>query len=418
MTARLLLRMAWRNLWRHPRRTGLTAAAFAVGVFLLIFFLGLGDGMHEKMIDTGVRIGSGHVVVEPEGAREKVAANLVLTPDSVQAVQRVLASAPVARRIKGSAPRLLASGLLSSANNSTGVEVIGADAAREANFSLLPARLVEGRYLGPDGTTPPVVIGQALAEKLKVGLDAKVVLMTQAGSEIESQLLRVRGIFKTGMDDVDGHVITVPLADLQALLSRPGALSQEAIFLWRADDAQRVRNLIEAGLHQRPVSVLTWREAMPQLDQFIVVDDAGNYIFNGVVLIMVTLGVLNTVLMAVLERRREFGLLAALGMRPYLVSLMVMTEAMLLTALGAGVGLAAGLAAHRYFSVHGLNLALVGNQSFSAAGVAIDMVVKSYLYPGRIRWSLTIITALGALAALYPAWRAARTPPTEATRGL
>jgi putative ABC transport system permease protein len=418
MTVRLVLRLAWRNLWRHTRRTLLTALAFAVGVFLLIFFLGLGDGMHEKMIETGIRLGSGHVVVEPAGARQEIATNLVLAPAAVAAVQRILASPPVAPLLKGAAPRLMTSGLLSSASNSTGVEVIGVDAVREADLSLLPARLVAGQYLEADGSTPPVIVGRALAEKLNVSLASKVVLMTQAGSEIQNQLLRVRGIFKTGIEDVDGHVISMPLADLQTLLDRPGALSQEAIFLRRAGDARQVQDLIEAGLRGRPVSVLTWRQAMPQLDQFILIDDAGNYIFNAVVLIMVALGVLNTVLMAVLERRREFGLLAALGMRPYLISLMVTAEAMLLTTLGAGVGLAAGLGVYRYFSVHGLDISTVSGQTFTAAGVAIDTVTKFYLYPGRVPWALGFIAVLGLLAALYPAVRAARTAPTEAMRGL
>jgi ABC-type lipoprotein release transport system permease subunit len=261
-------------------------------------------------------------------------------------------------------------------------------------------------------------VGKSLAEKLKIQLGSKVVLMTQAGAEIQSQLLRVRGIFDTGMDDVDRHVIAVSLDDLQTLLTRPGALTEQAVFLHRADDAERVRDFIAARLRQRPVSVLTWREAMPQLDQFIVIDDAGNYIFNGILLIMVTLGIVNTVLMAVLERKREFGLLAALGMRPALIAVMVAAESFFLTTLGAVAGLVAGLATHHYFAVHGLDISTIGDQSFSAAGVSVDSVVYSYLYPGRIRWSLFVVAALGVLASLYPAIRAARTPPTEAMQGL
>jgi putative ABC transport system permease protein len=418
MSDALVPRMAWRNLWRNPRRTSLTALAFAVGVFLLIFFLGLGDGMHEKMIETGVRLGSGHVVIEPRGARDRVAANLLLAPDASRAVREVLASPELAARVKGSAPRLLVSGLLSSANNSTGVQVIGMEPQRERGLSLLPARVVEGSFLAADGATPPVVVGTALAEKLEVDLGSKVVLMAQAGTQIQSQLLRVRGIFATGLEDVDAHVVTMRLGDLQRMLGRPGVISEQAIFLKRAEAAERVRDLVAAGLRRKPVSVLTWREALPQLDQFIAIDDAGNYIFNGILLVMVTLGVVNTILMAVLERRREFGLLVALGMRPRSIALMVTVESALLTALGAGVGLVAGLAAHRYFAVHGLDISTMSSESLSVAGVAIDTVVYSHLYPGRVPGSILFISLLGLAAALYPALRAARTPPTEAMRGL
>lgn len=416
MTWSLLLRIAWRNLWRHPRRTALTALAFAIGVFLLVVFLGLGDGMHEKMIDTGIRLGSGHVVIEARGARERVGTNVLLPDDAVAAVRAALAEPAVEERVRGTAPRLLASGLLSSAANSTGVQVVGTEAARERDLSLLPARLVAGTYLGADGATPPVVIGRALADKLKVGLDSKVVLMVQAGAEIQSQLLRVRGIFATGMDDADGHLIVVPLADLQALLARPGALSHEAVFLQRADDAERVRGLIAAGLRERPVSVLTWREAMPQLDEFIAIDDASNWIFNAIVLVMVALGVLNTVLMAVLERRREFGLLGALGMRPWQIATMTVAESLFLTALGGLTGGSAGWALHRYFAVHGVDMTGFGGGEFHVAGVAVDAVVHSYLYPGRLRTTALFVAALGLLAGLYPALRAARTRPIEVTR--
>jgi ABC-type lipoprotein release transport system permease subunit len=342
----------------------------------------------------------------------------MLDADSGAQVREILAAPELARLVKGSAPRLLVSGLLSSAKNSAGVQVIGAVGPREADLSLLPEKIVAGTFLEPDGKAPPVVVGKSLAEKLKIQLGSKVVLMTQAGAEIQSQLLRVRGIFDTGMDDVDRHVIAVSLDDLQTLLARPGALTEQAVFLRRADDAERVRDFIAARLRRRPISVLTWREAMPQLDQFIVIDDAGNYIFNGILLIMVTLGIVNTVLMAVLERKREFGLLAALGMRPALIAVMVAAESFFLTALGAAAGLVAGLATHHYFAVHGLDISTIGDQSFSAAGVSVDSVVYSHLYPGRIRWSLFVVAALGVLASLYPAIRAARTPPTEAMQGL
>ncbi len=415
MRAGLLLRLAWRNLWRHGRRTVLTALGFAAGIFVLIFFLGLGDGLHEKMIETGIRLASGHVVVEPRGARERAGADLRLEPEVARAVRSVLASAELSRYLRGTAPRLYASGLLSSARNSSGVRVVGADPAREAGLSLLPERVVEGGFLDGGARTPPVVLGSVLARKLGVGVGGRVVLMTQAGAEIESQLLRVRGIFETGMADVDGHLVAMRLVDLQALLGRPGAISEQAIFLRRGDDAEIVRSLIAERLRRRPVAVLTWRKALPQLAEFIVIDDAGNYLFNAVLLVMVALGVLNTVLMAVLERRREFGLLAALGLRPAGIAAMVVAEGALLTALGAAVGLAGGLAAYRYFAAHGLDISAMSDASFTAAGVAIDTVVHFYLYPGRVRACLGFIALLGFGAALYPALRAAATPPRAAT---
>jgi len=415
VTAAVLFKIAWRNLWRHPRRTVLTAFAFAAGVFLLIVSLGLGDGMHEKLIETGVQLGSGHVVIESREARLSATSNATLSAENASAAERVLHSARLSRYIAGIAPRLIVSGLLSSANNSSGVTVIGVEPMREESVSLLPARLTDGSFLDREGKTAPLVVGRALADKLRLDIGSKVVLMTQAGEEIDSLLLRVRGIFSTGMQEADAHLVAMQLDDLQALLDKPGALSQTAVFLHSAEDAQKVRDLIANALRQPSVSVLTWREAMPELHQFILIDDAGNYLFNGIVLIMVTLGVLNTILMAVLERHREFGLLLALGMKPLRIAYMVLLESLLLTALGTAVGLGLGFWAHRYFAVNGLDLAAMMDTTFSVAGVAVDTVVHSYLYPHRIPGTLLFVAALGFAAALYPAIKAARTDPTEAT---
>lgn len=413
----MLLKIAWRNLWRHSRRTLLTALAFAAGVFLLIISLGLGDGVHEKLIETGVELGSGHVVVEARDARLDATRDATLSAATAQAAERVLSSARLKRYIEGFAPRLVVSGLLSSANNSTGVSVIGVEPARERAVSLLPARLTAGQFLGGEQKSAEIVVGQALADKLRLRLGSKVVLMTQAGKQIESLLLRVDGIFSTGMQDADAHLVAMRLDDLQALLGKPGAVTQTAVFLHSAEDAQKVRRMIADALRRRPVSVLTWRESMPELHQFILIDDAGNYLFNGIVLIMVTLGVLNTILMAVLERHREFGLLLALGMKPSRIAAMVLAESLMLTAFGTAVGLGLGWSVHRYYAVHGLDLAAMMDQSFSVAGVSIDTVVHSYLYPHRIPGTLLFVLLLGLGAALYPAVKAARTDPTEATRG-
>jgi ABC-type lipoprotein release transport system permease subunit len=417
----LLLRMSWRNLWRHTRRTVLTALAFTFGVFLLVISLGLGDGMHEKMIETGIRLGSGHIVLEPHGARATVDELHYLDGDEASRAEAVLDRAEIRDHVRGTAPRLLASGLISSATNSTGVQIVGGLPEREREVGLLPEKITDGDFLAEEGRAPPAVIGDGLARKLGVDLGSKVVLMTQAGSEIQSQLLRVRGIFSTGMSDVDHRLVAVRLHDLQKMIQRPGAISNLAVFLDNSEESSAMRDEIAARIRDsfgsEPPSVLTWRQAMPELAQFIVVDDAGNYLFNGVLLFMVSLGVLNTILMAVLERRREFSLLLALGMRPREITTVVVLESMLLTALGAGSGLLLGWGAHRYFATHGLDFSSLMDQSFSVAGVSIDTVVYSYLYEGRIEWTLAYVFLLGLGASLYPALRAAHTDPTEATKG-
>ncbi len=421
MRLRLLLLMSWRNLWRHTRRTLLTALAFAIGVFLLIISLGLGDGMHEKMIETGIRLGSGHIVIEPAAARATVGGLHFLSGDSTRRADDVLQRSEIRDHVRGTAPRLLASGLISSATNSTGVQIVGVLPERERGIALLPEKITQGTFLSETGHTPPAVIGEGLAEKLGVALGSKVVVMAQAGSEIQSQLLRVRGIFSTGLGEVDQRLVAVRLGDLQSMIQRPGAISHLAVFLDNSERSVPIRDMIARRISEsfdtEPPNVLTWQQAMPELYQFIVVDDAGNYLFNGVLLFMVSLGVLNTILMAVLERRREFSLLLALGMRPREITTVVIMESMLLTALGAGTGLLLGWGAHLYFANYGLDFSSMMDQNFSVAGVSVDTLVYSYLYDGRMTETLTYVALLGFGASLYPALRAARTDPTEASKG-
>ena len=168
--------MSWRNLWRHPRRTLLTALAFAIGVFLLIISLGLGDGMHERMIETGIRLGSGHVVLEPRRRATTVGELNYLSGDSARSRRKTsVRRGEIRDHVRGTAPRLLASGLISSATNSTGVQIVGGLPEREVEIGILPDKITEGTFLEETGRTPSAVIGNGLAEKLGVDLGSKVV---------------------------------------------------------------------------------------------------------------------------------------------------------------------------------------------------------------------------------------------------
>ncbi len=230
--------------------------------------------------------------------------------------------------VRGVSPRLLATGLLSSSANSAGVRITGVIPQDEPAVSLIPERIVEGTYLSNDKPSG-VVIGAELARKLEVKIGSRVVLMTQAlrqpgnetkngaGEEMQSTLLRVSGIFRTGLQAVDANIIQLPLPAAQTLLGVPdGQVTQVAILLQQEGDSPMVARALRKQLTGEPVEVLTWRESIPMLAQILGLDHAFNYIMNGVVLAMVGLGILNTILMRVLERRYEFGVCKALGLKP------------------------------------------------------------------------------------------------------
>jgi ABC-type lipoprotein release transport system permease subunit len=415
----ILVKIGWRNLWRNPRGTLLTALALGLGLTLLLISLGLLDGSHEQMIREGVRFGTGHVVIQAQGYQDTGSQDLLLPAQVVSTTEEFLHTGAMKHVLRGVSPRLLASGLLSSAANADGVSIMGVIPQEERAVSLIPQRIVEGTYLNDDKQSG-VVIGTELARKLEVKIGAKVVLMTQAvqqpgaeatdavGGGMQSTLLRVSGIFRTGIQAIDAHVIHLPLPVAQTLLGVPGRVTQVAVLLEREGDALMVATGLRKQLAGAPVEVLPWRESMPTLVQIFWLNSAFNYVMNAVVLAMVGLGILNTILMRVLERRYEFGLCTALGLRPLQLAVMIIGESLALTAISLALGLVLGLSVHYFFATHGLDMRWVFKSDLPAA-LVFDPIIYSRLSPSRIASSVGIVFLTATVISFYPALKAART---------
>ena len=415
----LLVKIGWRNLWRNPRGTLLTALALGLGLTLLLISLGLLDGSHEQMVGNAVRFGTGHVVIQPQGYQDTGSLELLLPARIASTIGELMDSEAMKHALRGMSPRLLASGLLSSAANASGVSMMGVIPREERAVSLIPQRIVDGHYLNDDEQSG-VVIGAELARKLAVKVRGKVVLMTQAvqppgteaadadGGEMQSTLLRVSGIFRTGIEAIDAHIIQLPLPEAQALRGVPDRVTQVAVLLAQEGDSLMVARSLRTQLTGVPVEVLTWRESMPALAQSFVLDEAFNYVMNGVVLAMVGLGILNTILMRVLERRFEFGLCSALGLRPVQLAVMVIGESLALTAISLALGLVLGLSAQHYFATAGLDLRWFFESSLATA-LVIDPIIYSRLSVTRIASSVGIVFVTATVISFYPALKAART---------
>jgi len=218
----------------------------------------------------------------------------------------------------------------------------------------------------------------------------------------------VTGIFRTGIQAIDAHVIQIPLPDSQALLGVPGRVTQIAILLEREGDSLMVAQGLRKQLTGVPVEILPWRESMPTLAQLFLLDDAFNYIMNGVVLAMVGLGILNTILMRVLERRYEFGLCSALGLRPVQLGVMIIGESLALTTISLALGLVLGLSAQHYFATDGLDLRWFFHSSLPTA-LVFDPIIYSRLSMTRIASSVGTVFLTATIISFYPAFKAART---------
>lgn len=425
----LLMKISWRNLWRNPRGTLLTALALGLGLALLLVSLGLLDGGHEQMVANGVRLGTGHVVIQSKGFQDTGSQELLLPASAVLMTEHLLHSAAMRSLVRGVSPRLVATGLLSSAANTAGVRIIGVIPRQERTVSLIPQRIVQGTYLNDDKPSG-VVIGSEIARKLEVKVGSKVVLMTQpvrqpgteakngAGGEMQSTLLRVSGIFSTGLQAVDSNIIHLPLPVAQTLLELPEhQVTQVALVLDQERDSLMVATALRNQLMGAPVEILTWRESMPMLAQILRLDHAFNYIMNGVVLVMVGLGILNTILMRVLERRYEFGVCKALGLKPLQLAVMIIGESLALTTISLALGLLLGLSVQHYFATSGLDLRWVFKPGLNPA-LIFDPILYSSLSLDRIAWSVVIVFMMATVLSFYPALKAARTELPDALKVL
>ena len=405
---KIILVIAWRNLWRNRRRTLLTAGTVALGLGLLLVFLGIGDGSHRQMIQSAVRLGSAHLAAQARGFQARGGIERTLSEAQVARFSSWVQSHKKDLGITYVLPRVFASGLASSADGATGVRVIGLDPGPERAASSFDEKLIAGRFLtSAEGSG--AVIGEGVARKLELQPGEKFVLMAQAAgsAEIQSILLRVAGIMRTGLEDFDQATILISLPTAQQLLRLGNSLHQVAIMLDQLDNAEAAARRAKEDLPS-DVEVLSWLELMPELRDFIKIDSGGSYVFNSLFFLIIAFLVANTLLMSVLERRREFALLDALGFTPVRRFLLVIFEASWIAILSVAAGTALGYAGHLYFYHKGLPLDLFYSSDVSAGGAVIDPVLYSYLAWTRVATAAGLVFALTFLLALLPAWQGAK----------
>lgn len=404
---KVLFTIAWRNIWRHTRRTLLTVGTVALGLTLLLLSIGLGDGGHYQMIETSVRLGSGHVVIQAPGYQQSRGAAKLIDSSAQHLALAWLDSVHDRFGIQAVLRRVFVSGLAASAEDSAGVQMIGIDPATEKTVSRFAEKLIEGKFLESEDSDD-VVIGGGVARRLALKPGDKLVLTAQevGGAELQSMLLHVRGVMRIGIEDLDEATVLLPLGTAQRFLKTGEGVHQIAVLL---KDGRFAEPLARLGQERLPrLDVLSWAQALPELNDFIRIDDAGNYLFNAVFFVLIAFLVLNTLLMSVLERKREFALLDALGLTPDRRFSMVMLEAGFVALLSAVTGSALGLLGHTYFAVHGMPLDWFYAGEIAAAGVVFDPIIYSNLSENRILGCIGLVFLLTLLLALIPARRAAR----------
>ncbi len=412
----ILFRLAVRGVLREARRSLLTASAMALGLALLMFTRSLADGGHEDWINAGVRMGAGHVLFQAPGYRESRSLDDRLSGSEVGAAVAALAAlegplAPLATTL-----RLSTKGLASSASSALPVVIDGVDPETESGFSHAAERVMEGRYLEPDDRLAAYV-GIGLAERLGLSLGSRFVLTAQStDGEIQGQLVRVVGVFRTGLPEVDEGLVHIPISTARSWLEADGAVTTVGAILPDSRVVGEAVRAVRSDLGTDDIRVLSWQEAYPELDAAVRIDDYGDYVFHGILFAIIALAVLNTVLMAVLHRKREFGVLQALGLTPAETGLLVFTEGLLLTTLAGVVGMIAGAALTWGFFRDGLDFSALMSEEFTFSGIVIDPVIVPEFRLAHVLQSFLSIAVVGITASIYPAYHATKIDVGEALK--
>ncbi len=400
------LRMAWRGLWSHPKRTALMISIVAFAALVVILMWAVSDGFILSMIDAQVRLDQGALQVFAAGYRDDPTPVRGLSEEELVTVLSAAADLPGAV----AAPRLVVSGLLRSAHGASGVEVRGVDPIAEERVTDLHQRIREGRYLTVRGE---IVLGLTLAEELDIRIGERIVLVVQGEGGAQSLPFYVAGLYSSGLARLDRRTVLIDLEDARRLAGVGGATAV-TIGLARGHDPARTDALLTERLTAN-FEILTFMEANP-----FIADMTGVVIFEMSIItfllaILAGFGVASTALFSILERTQEFGVMLAMGMTPRRLARMVIAESVLASIIGFAVG-----AAIAYLPV--VYLARVGIPVGDVAAIAEGLGMPERLYASISGWywlfSLSVIVIIGAVAALQPARRAARLQPVEAIRDL
>jgi ABC-type lipoprotein release transport system permease subunit len=397
-----LFKMAFRNLGRNRRRTLLSALAVSMGMALLLLMASVVAGEMRGALQNTIQLETGHLQIRAASFDEnKLSLDWKYLIASPGKIVDQLKSIP---QVESATPRLFASGIVTIGEQSRGVQVIGVDPGSPANQPFRKGMLA-GEFLTADDRAG-VLIGKPLADKLKMGVGDKInLLVNLSDGGVDQQLFSVRGIYSTNTSAFDENSVFMPLAKAQAFTGAQDHASTILVLLKDRDQAEAVA----AAVHAPGYQVLTWRK----MNEFIVQyeDFANAYM---VILYLIVLGitatvVTNTLVMAVFERTREIGVLAAIGMKGGRIMAQFLAEAGLIATGGVIGGLALGILAVLYFTKYGI---WIGNYGIS--GVLLGDTIYAYLTLDNVVTLTAVTYVITLLASLYPAIMAARLEPIEA----
>lgn len=404
----MIIKIAWRNVWRNTLRSGVVIASIALGIWAGLFVISISAGLNEQRTKDALDTYISHIQIHnPDFVKDN---NVEYRINDIETVRKDLENEPGVRSFS---ERVVLSGMVSSSTGGYGARITGVIPEHERNVSTMHEKIVEGEYF--EGIKKnPIVIGRKLAEKLNVGMKKKVVLTFQKDNgDIVAGAFRVAGIYKTSNSKADEMNVFIRAEDANRLLEESAGFHEVAIMVNDLEHVEAVADTLGSELSS--LSVRSWREVSPDLGYADEMMMQMLYIIIGIILMALSFGIVNTMLMAVLERKRELGMLMSVGMNKTKVFFMIVIETVFISLVGGPIGVVMGYVTVSYFGHRGIDLSIVGKglESFG-----ISTTIYTSLEPAfYLNVSIMVIVA-AILSSIYPARKALQLKPAEAVRAL
>jgi putative ABC transport system permease protein len=402
----MLWTLAWRNVWRNKKRSGVIILAVISGLWAGLLTTGIMNGMSVQMVHSAIDDRLAHIQLHKLGFRQRERIR-----DVIPGGPAVFAGIDSIPGVAHSAERSVITAMASSPTTTKGVVIYGITPSDEKHVSDISRRMVAGTYFESDKRNP-IIIGRELADRLDITLGHKIVLTAQDyNGDIGAGAFRVVGIFKTVSSEFDKTTIFAEAGDIDRIFSLGGNIHEIAVL---ADDNVPVDSLAAAMRRKYPdLDVATWKQLAPELSLMTDTTIQMLMIFLAIVLIALAFSLTNTMLMAVMERVREFGVVMALGMKHGSIIRLLMLETIFIASIGTVIGIGIGAATLSLLQRHGIDLSIVAT---GLANSGIDKIIYPTVPGTTYIWLFVLVLVTSVASALYPAIKAIRLNPVTAIR--
>lgn len=405
----MLLKLAWRNIFRNKRRSLLTLAAIVFATFCAIALRGIQKGTFALNIKTSVEMFSGYMQIQRKGYLDTPSLN-----SSFVVNNKMTSILKNTKGVKAYSPRIYANGLISFKDESRGVNILGIEPGSEKNVTTFVNNIDKGKFFSSDSSNN-IVLGEKLLDNLNAKVGDEIILLAQGyDGALGNQKYKIVGTVKLGVQELESSIVFMGIKSAQSLLAMGNKINVVAIKADNIDNLNTIKNSLAKKINNKDISVLTWNQVSPEMANILQFSNVRGILFSGLLIVIVAFGILDTVLMSVTERFREFGVILAIGMKQKKLMHIIYIEALLLTLIGLFLGNIFGYALNSYLIFHPI---IFGGElkQFYASYHFLPKAISSVKFSIFTNVSLAVFI-ISIVSCVYPAYKAYKLEPLKGIR--